>query len=573
MPYRSGASGEISAFQQLSFVDPVTEAPSTSSKHELNYNQRGAGYVSGYARRQDGTDSARQASSVPQEHPQSHFLSDEGALSHLSGTGLSRSSQQTSQGSLLDDVQDRDSTLPGPTTTPSLSSEVHSYSTYYRSRHAATQTDLQSANSTASQTAGARIHMPGNGMSSTSHLGGTTQAEGQVSAAGVDTSMVGQGSMLREAGPSGRSMNGDSASSASVAEALARAQEALNKVESSLDDIDRLPSARPETQLSKILTLARTVVVGVGLCMGLVASHAFGLAVQWASASAGGLLLAFYGYRRSSLSMSGALAAAFVGAATLGCSLRMGATLLAFFFSSSKLTQYKEELKEGLEEGSKKGGQRNWVQVFCNGGIPTILAIVYGVLAGCVDVPLGNLPTLEPWRSQLTTLIMGGFLGYYACCCGDTWASELGPLSSDTPRLITTMRPVRRGTNGGVTLLGLSASIFGGMFIGLVFYVTALASPTLWIFEQQQGLALQQWKLIPLGLMAGLVGSVLDSVLGATLQYTGYNRVTGTISSKPGPDVTYISGMPFMSNSIVNLVSAAITAALTALVALKTFVV
>lgn len=111
------------------------------------------------------------------------------------------------------------------------------------------------------------------------------------------------------------------------------------------------------------------------------------------------------------------------------------------------------------------------LQVFCNSLLPTILAVAYGILAGCVDLPLGLAPTVEPWRAQALTGIMGGFLGYYACCCGDTWASELGPLSGDTPRLITTMRPVRRGTNGGVTLLGLSASIMGGMFIGLVFYL------------------------------------------------------------------------------------------------------
>ena len=53
----------------------------------------------------------------------------------------------------------------------------------------------------------------------------------------------------------------------------------------------------------------------------------------------------------------------FVGAATLGCSLRAGATLLAFYMSSSKLTTLKEELKE-VDEEFKKGGQRDWVQVW-----------------------------------------------------------------------------------------------------------------------------------------------------------------------------------------------------------------
>lgn len=124
-------------------------------------------------------------------------------------------------------------------------------------------------------------------------------------------------------------------------------------------------------------------------------------------------------------------------------------------------------------------------QVLCNSGVPTIMAIAYGALAGCLDLPLGALPGIEPWRADLLTLLMGGFLGYYACCCGDTWASELGVLSTDQPRLITTLKPVRRGTNGGVTLLGLSASIAGGLFMGAVFYVAAVISPTLWVFDLQ----------------------------------------------------------------------------------------
>lgn len=70
-----------------------------------------------------------------------------------------------------------------------------------------------------------------------------------------------------------------------------------------------------------------------------------------------------WGHRRGALSPTGAVAAAVVGLATLGCSLRLGATLLTFFFASSKLTQFKEELKEGIEEGAKRGGQRDWKQV------------------------------------------------------------------------------------------------------------------------------------------------------------------------------------------------------------------
>jgi uncharacterized protein (TIGR00297 family) len=170
--------------------------------------------------------------------------------------------------------------------------------------------------------------------------------------------------------------------------------------------------------------------------------------------------------------------------------------------------------------------------VLCNAAVPSLLSLAYGGLAGCVDVPLGPSPSLEPWRADLVTTIMGGFLGYYAACCGDTWASELGVLSSDTPRLITTLRPVRKGTNGGVTLLGLSSSVAGGLFVGLVFYSAALVSPTLWIFPAQRELAVAQWKLIPLGLLAGLFGSLLDSLLGATCQFTGYNPLTGKVGGR-----------------------------------------
>ena len=170
---------------------------------------------------------------------------------------------------------------------------------------------------------------------------------------------------------------------------------------------------------------------------------------------------------------------------------------------------------------------------------------------------------------------MGGFLGYYACCCGDTWASEVGPLSPEEPRLITTLKPVRKGTNGAVTPRGLLASVAGGAFIGAIFFLAAVFSPTLFVFESQHShfsLAIEQWMLIPLGLVAGLFGSLLDSLLGATLQFSGFVPATGKVTSKSNtPGVQHISGRDVLSNNLVNLISATLTSILTALAALKIF--
>ena len=57
----------------------------------------------------------------------------------------------------------------------------------------------------------------------------------------------------------------------------------------------------------------------------------------------------------------GALAAAMVGGSTLAASFRCGATLLAFYFSSSRLTALAESRKE-TDDAFKPGGQRDWRQ-------------------------------------------------------------------------------------------------------------------------------------------------------------------------------------------------------------------
>lgn len=84
---------------------------------------------------------------------------------------------------------------------------------------------------------------------------------------------------------------------------------------------------------------------------------------------------------------------------------------------------------------------------------------------------------------------------------------------------------------------------------------------------------MSQWRIIPLGLMAGLLGSLMDSLLGATLQFTGYDSRTASLSSTPGPGVSRISGLahPWINDHLINVLAASVTAVLTALAALRMF--
>ena len=266
--------------------------------------------------------------------------------------------------------------------------------------------------------------------------------------------------------------------------------------------------------------------------------------------------LAFKGYRGGSLDRSGAVGAALVGWGTLYAGVRFGVVLGAFFFLSSAMTRVGGEIKKRIDENhvpGKASGARNWIQVAANGLVPTFLAMSYSFATGGPEYLLGVNNAFE-------TPLAAAFIGYYGCCCGDTWSSELGVLSRKMPRLITTGKECKPGTNGGVTTLGLVASAAGGFAVGFAFWCGGLFVP---VVTGNVTLALQfaaQWPVLVIGLGAGLVGSLIDSLLGATIQFSGYCSERRRMVSKPGPTVTRTSGLNFLSNSAVNFVTASLCA-------------
>lgn len=248
---------------------------------------------------------------------------------------------------------------------------------------------------------------------------------------------------------------------------------------------------------------------------------------------AGLLLSALIGglaYRRQSLTAGGWLGAIIAGTSTFGFGgWTWGLLLIAFFVSSSALSRFKQQHKQQIAgEKFEKGGRRDLAQTMANGGIGALLAVAYG-LSG------------EP----LSLLAL--YAGVMATVTADTWATELGILSQHPPRLITSLRVTPPGTSGAISAAGTAASIAGAFFIGVCAQLLVLV-------ERNQLLG---W-LVPAALLGGLIGSLADSLLGATVQALYRSDRIGETERSSGNDGarnTLVRGWRWMNNDAVNLLS------------------
>jgi len=244
--------------------------------------------------------------------------------------------------------------------------------------------------------------------------------------------------------------------------------------------------------------------------------------------------VAFAAYRAHSLSRSGALAAALEGTIIFGLGgWQWAVILLIFFVSSSLLSRLFSKRKSKLNEKFDKGSQRDAGQVLANGGIAALFAGLHFFL-----------PTaFWPWLAFTASL---------AAVNADTWATELGVLNPTPPRLITTGQVVEKGTSGGISLGGTLAALAGA---GLVAACAQLVKPV-------SGFLL----IFSLTTLAGLLGALFDSYLGATIQaiYTCPSCIKET-ERHPfhtcGTSTTLLRGFKWLNNDIVNI-GCALTGAL-----------
>jgi uncharacterized protein (TIGR00297 family) len=209
-----------------------------------------------------------------------------------------------------------------------------------------------------------------------------------------------------------------------------------------------------------------------------------GLPLRLGLAAAFNAALAGAAYAARTVNRSGVIAGFLVGFLIYAfLDWRGYLLLIAFFVIGSACTKLGYRKKEAQKLAQEDKGRRGARHALANAGVATACAI----FAAATPYPI---------------LFALAFAGAFATAAADTASSEIGQLLGRRTYLVTTFRPVPRGTEGAVSLEGTLAGIFASLVIA------ALGA----------ALGLFSWKGVPVVVFAAFVGTTFESVVGAALE-------------------------------------------------------
>ncbi len=197
--------------------------------------------------------------------------------------------------------------------------------------------------------------------------------------------------------------------------------------------------------------------------------------------------------------------------------------IFTFFIFSSVLSKIRKSKNQIVESFFEKPGQRDYIQVFANGGTAGILIIIYFFTGNAIVYIL--------------------YVASISSVCADTWATEIGTMKQNKTYSILNFREIDQGVSGGISFVGLFGSFLGAILISLssiywvninnVFYIFVIAAS---------------------GVFAGLV----DSLLGAVLQAQYKCKVCSSITEKRvhcNKKTIKNHGIYWINNDAVNFLS------------------
>jgi uncharacterized protein (TIGR00297 family) len=196
----------------------------------------------------------------------------------------------------------------------------------------------------------------------------------------------------------------------------------------------------------------------------------------------------FFSVKAGKLTHAGALTGGVLGFAIfLGAGFTGLAMLATFFIAGTLATAWKLSYKIRLGLAEENKGRRTASQAFANAGVAGLL---------------GLLSCFFPAHAGLFGLMLAAS---FASATSDTLSSELGNIYGSKYYNIMTLRADKRGLNGVVSIEGTLWGLAGSGLIGLWY-----------------GLGFGWDRGFLCVVLAGTIGNISDSVLGATLEQRLY---------------------------------------------------
>ncbi|WP_316789922.1 DUF92 domain-containing protein [Pedobacter frigoris] len=185
------------------------------------------------------------------------------------------------------------------------------------------------------------------------------------------------------------------------------------------------------------------------------------------------------------LTLMGSVVAVIIGGLVfLAAGMKGILMLMVFFLLGVAATAYKKEFKVKLDNQSIQTEGRTAGQVLANGGVAGLMAV---------------MALLYSSHSAVFLLMMAASL---AAALSDTLSSELGTIYGSRFYNILGFKKDENGLDGVISLEGTLIGVTGAFIVGLIY----------------AGIS----KTCVLITIAGILGNLMDSLLGAVLERKGY---------------------------------------------------
>jgi len=173
--------------------------------------------------------------------------------------------------------------------------------------------------------------------------------------------------------------------------------------------------------------------------------------------------------------------------------------MLIFVGSSFLATKFAIVYKKALGVEESDEGTRGGSNVISNGIVPAIVAVCYSL----------NLLSPEQALVAFTTSI--------GAATADTMASEIGVLAPEPVLITNPSKKVEPGTDGGISLEGTTASLLSAVSMSML----SFSAFVLMIEENHAFYSSFEVDYLYISAFFGFFGSIIDSLLGATLENRG----------------------------------------------------